>query len=150
MAELKFASFLVIQTSTYKNLRGLSRPNVSDTFEMSGSVILPMDTAVPVICPGTGCVGLADIKEITLKSSGLTRVTFTLKPISKNMAEAAYALYNNTTVANSSYDDEDMTAPGMYRGSTKVNKKSGGSLFDFNNRDDDDDDDDAPYHPRRF
>ena len=100
---------------------------------VSGYQILNIDTYVPVIVKGKGCVGLAEIKTL-LFSKDTTSVRFNFYNISSEAeAKAYYNLYRNSVGGEMDYEDgQDAVIPGIAGG----RKRSTSSIFD----DDDDDD----------
>lgn len=97
---------------------------------LTDHLLFDMETPNPVIVRGIGCIGYAIIEEITFTRNGSTKVLFTLKPISKGTAEAAYTLYNNQAPES---DDFTAKVPGVYQ--SKTTGKADRKPF----RDDDDD-----------
>ena len=138
MTNVKFDNYLVMSSKEYKAMssRGTNK------YTVTGTVIVPMGSSVPIIVPKVGCVGLAIVQSIKLCNDGTTTFEFKINSASETTAEAAYALYNNEAAVRSQDEDSDeRSAPGVYK-----SRSSGFSSNIF----DDDDDDDHPYHPRKW
>ena len=148
---MKFATFIVVDDTLLKRHGEVS-------FTVNGDVIYPLETPMPVIRKGTGCIGVGMIKSST-RSKSATTITFILSKCNEESARAYYDLYRNQISISPNTDDvydaaSDMVIPGMmasagikpkvssdnYRPRRK--KESHTSLTDYLNDDDDDDSDD--------
>lgn len=91
-------------------------------YSVTGEVYIPINTVVPVILKGTGCIGTAIVEEICMRSES-TRITFLFDPdISEQSKAAYYALYRNqVTNTEDPYDNQDVFIPGAM-GSTGASR----------------------------
>lgn len=92
-------------------------------YAVSGARIYPINTSIPIIRKGEGCIGLAVVNEMTIDANH-TVVSFTVHKCDQSQAKAYYNLYrNNLSMGNNSSDDgyedaEDMVIPGLVGGVT--------------------------------
>lgn len=101
------------------------KPGASYMTSVTGSRIFNINSLVPVIQKGAGCVGVAQINELHINQYG-TEVYFTFHKASDKAKEAYYNLYKNNLNLNASeneYEDSDeLIIPGLSHGSGKGNK----------------------------
>ena len=90
-------------------------------YTVSGEVFINLETAIPVIQQGKGCVGLGLVKKLTITKNSTT-IEFTCDQISNQAAEAYYSLYRtNTALGNDdSYDSQDVLIPGAMATATSI------------------------------
>lgn len=62
---------------------------------LSGEVILPLDTPLPVIVQGTGCIGLGVVFELRIRLDGTIVLYKLTRDIDNRSKEAYYNLYRN-------------------------------------------------------
>ena len=111
---MKLANFIVVDDT-------MSRNRDICTFTVNGDVIYPLETPLPVIRKGSGCIGIGIISSSTRKST-TTSITFKLSETSASAANAYYDLYRNqvsTGGSDDAYDTSDAIIPGMMVGSRK-------------------------------
>jgi len=126
----QFESFLVVEKSrtTFQNGRQYD-------VALTGTRLYNLDSYVPVIIKGTGCIGLAGITGIQLTADS-TIVIFTFSALrDEKEKQIYYNLYRNNISNNNSGDYEDakdMVIPGLM---SKKKPRPGFSR----SRDDDDD-----------
>lgn len=117
---MRISNFIVVDD--YKRIKNGS------TFlhSVNGTVIYPLETPLPIIQKGNGCIGIGMISEIVMSSSS-TRITFTVSKVNSDDADAYYRLYQNqVSVSNDTdgYDvGADMVIPGMMASQPKVTKR---------------------------
>jgi hypothetical protein len=115
---------------------------------VSGEVYIPLETVVPVICKGVGCVGVGIIHRLHI-SKASTTIEFELETnISKESKRAYFDLYRNHASNEDNddpYDNSDTVIPGAIgsvggktagrvnwsTGVAQTRKKSSPSLSDF-------------------
>ena len=121
---------------------------------VNGEVYIPLETTVPVIQKGYGCIGLGMVTEIVMRKDSTT-IIFTMSKVGKDAADAYYSLYKNQVTmsdSNDVYDQSDVVIPGMMASTAKSTPKpkrssssnynsplyggkrynsSGGSLLDY-------------------
>lgn len=107
---MKFSTFIVVDDT-------MTRNKETFTFTVSGDVIYPLETAIPVIKKGSGCIGIAIIKFST-RSATSTTITFKMSKCSTEDSRAYYNLYRNQISLSSDTEDSyenasDMIIPGM-------------------------------------
>jgi hypothetical protein len=82
---------------------------------VSGEVYIPLETVVPVICKGVGCVGVGVVQRLHISKSSTT-IEFELETnISKESKRAYYDLYRNHSSSdyeNDPYENSDTVIPG--------------------------------------
>lgn len=81
----------------------------------NGEVYIPIETSIPVIHKGRGCIGVGVVHQLII-TKGSTVVTFSLETdISETSKRAYYDLYRNQNTMNDSddmYDNSDVVIPG--------------------------------------
>ena len=95
-------------------------------YTANGSLYFPLETSIPVIEKGKGCIGIGFITEIRVRKSSTT-IYFTLNKTSKEYAIAYYALYQNQLTSKGTedpYDDTDVIIPGMMTSVPSMNKSA--------------------------
>lgn len=105
--DFKLAQFLVIDPD-FNCKKG--------QYTISGLVIFPVGSAIPIIKKGRGCIGIADIKSFKV-TEGTTTVTFKYQETTKDSASAYYDLFLINTNSSESasgdfYDNTDQLIPG--------------------------------------
>lgn len=145
---MKFATFIIVDDT-------LSRNREKCEFTVNGDVIYPLETPMPVIQKGKGCIGIGYIMSSTRRASSTT-ITFKLSNCSAEAGRAYYDLYRNqisvSNDVNDAYDNaSDMVIPGMMMGAIKQkpsfesgpkpsrgnNRRNARSLSDYLDDDDD-------------
>ena len=92
---------------------------------VNGEVYIPLETSVPVIVKGVGCIGLGMVIEINMTKASTT-FTFTMSKVGRDAADAYYSLYKNQismTDTEDVYDQSDVIIPGMMASTTKSTPK---------------------------
>lgn len=125
-----FSPFLVLDDGGNFKVKG------NYDVRISGYQILNIDTYVPIIVKGRGCVGMAEVKSL-LFTKDTTSVRFNFYNVnSKEEGKAYYDLYRNSVNGDEDYENsQDTVIPGI-----AGNKRLTSSIF---NEDDDDDDDNS-------
>lgn len=110
---MEFKSYLVIN----------DKPRCYDGEEVDvtvqGMQIFNIGQLVPIIQSGKGCIGLAHINELHIRSTATT-VIYTYSELSDEKAGFLYGLYRNNVSMNRNsgsgdiYDNEDMIIPGAF------------------------------------
>lgn len=115
---MKIANFIVLD----------DRPNRKQEYHhtVNGEVYIPLETTVPVIQRGYGCIGLGMVTEIVMRKDSTT-IIFTMSKVGKDAADAYYSLYKNQVTMNESddvYDQaSDVIIPGMMASTAKSTPK---------------------------
>ena len=125
---MKFSTFIVVDDP----LRGYSRPQERT---MNGEVYFPLETPMPIILKGKGCIGIGMIHKMTITKSSTT-IKFEATKINDNDANAYYALYRNQVSVSDntdSYDQTDVIIPGMVS-SVKPRKANIEDDYDYRRR----------------
>lgn len=82
---------------------------------MNGAVFVPLETPIPVIQKGKGCVGVGMVSKIIMTASSTT-IIFTVEDTTESNAKAYYDLYRNqVSLSNEKdvYDNSDVVIPGV-------------------------------------
>ena len=155
---MKFATFIVVDDT-------LSKKQGEAIFTVNGDVIYPLETPMPVIRKGVGCIGVGMIKS-SMRSKSATTITFILSKCNEDSARAYYDLYRNQISIAPNSDDvydnaSDIVIPGMMMSAgvkpkisssnsspRKRRNETYGSLTDYLDDDDDDDGDDFFTNPK--
>lgn len=109
--------------------------NRSNNYRVSGMVIFPINSPIPVIVKGEGCIGIASVSKFTVDATSTT-ITFTLEECSKEASKVFYNLYKNYTVgggidADDPYSNTDQLIPGaMLNPNLRPRKKRSRDIFD--------------------
>ena len=121
-------------------------------YTMQGECSIPLDTPVPIIRRGTGCIGIGTVTKLQMTRTSTT-MYYTIADISESNARAYYDLFRNqATVSNLEEYQEDVIIPGMMRNISasprpkydgsgygkKKKKESHRSLMDYPNAYEDD------------
>ena len=107
---MRIASFIVVDD--YKRIKsgGICAHTVN------GTVLYPLETSLPIIQKGKGCIGLGMVSEITMTTSS-TRIVFSVSRVDDDDAKAYYRLYQNQVSTSNDEDvydaSSDMVIPGM-------------------------------------
>ena len=107
---MKIATFVVVDDK-------LSSRRGEYVYTVNGDVIYPLETPLPVIQRGKGCIGVALVNSSTRTKSSTT-INFAMSKVSKTEADAYYTLYRNQISMSNSEEDayenaSDMVIPGM-------------------------------------
>lgn len=109
----------------------------TESYTVDGMVLLPIGTPLPVILKGKGCCGIGIVSELRITEQ-TTTIKFELNEISKEHADAYYALYRNQVTFNTDSDDPyeqtDQIIPGMMR--SLPGKGSSSKKDDYSSRHD--------------
>lgn len=117
---MKLLQFIVVDEKT-----GIRRGE--NSYSVSGECYLPLETTVPVIQKGRGCIGLGIVKELNITVSS-TRIKFVIyKDIAKEKRDAYYELYQNSASENTDdpYENTDAFIPGAMVGKSKQPTRRG-------------------------
>lgn len=120
---MKLSTFIVVDD--YKRIKtgGICEHTVN------GAVIYPLETPLPIIQKGKGCIGIGMISEVNMTTSS-TRIVFKVSKVNIDDGNAYYRLYQNQVSAvndDDAYDAAaDMVIPGMMMG--KSTRSSGRDL----------------------
>lgn len=120
---MEMSFFIVIDANV--NLRSIRINSEEYEYTNTGTKIYPFNSPLPVIRKGSGCIGIAIVKNINLTGTSTT-VTFTFTEVDQDSAKAYYSLYRNTTSMNTmSSDDayenaEDAVIPGAMLNAQKM------------------------------
>ena len=141
---MKLAQFIIVDDTMNRKNR--------DTFEftVNGDVIYPLETPLPVIRKGVGCIGIGIISTSVRKNT-TTSITFRVSETNKDAAKAYYDLYRNQVSSSNSddiYDNaSDTIIPGMMMNSairpakdeskSQYRRRRGQSLSDILRENDD-------------
>ena len=114
---MQIATFIVLDDP----LKGYSK---TQSRTVNGEVYYPLETPMPIILKGKGCIGIGMVNEMTISTSSTT-IVFVASKISDNDANAYYALYRNQVSVSSNtssdlYEQSDAIIPGMM---TSINRK---------------------------
>lgn len=128
---MKLLQFIVVDGNTSVR-RG------ENSYTVTGECYLPLESSIPVIQKGRGCIGLGIVKELNITVSS-TRIKFEMyKDIAKDKRDAYYELYQSsasvTENADDPYENTDTFIPGAMVGkkSQKSRDRSRGtSLSDY-------------------
>lgn len=107
---MRIASFIVVDD--YKRIKsgGICEHTVN------GTVLYPLETSLPIIQKGKGCIGLGMVSETTMTTSS-TRIVFRVSRVNDDDAKAYYRLYQNQVSTSNDEDvydaSSDMVIPGM-------------------------------------
>ena len=141
---MEILNFIVIDDSLRS--KKISRSEYAHT--IGGAVYLPVETSLPVILKGEGCVGLGSVSKLEITAEATT-IYFKVYEIDESQKKAYYALFRNqVTMSNSDdpYDNTDQIIPGMMTSTTKSKdasslnynrnqRRSHNSLSDFMDED---------------
>lgn len=124
---LQICTFLVIDSNV--NLRSLRTEDRGIyKFTNNGSLIYPLETPLPIIKSGTGCVGVAVIQEMRVTATK-TMVLFKVTEVSDSDGKVYYNLYRNTQsmrteqTGSDVYDgSEDVVIPGAMMSTSAMHK----------------------------
>ena len=101
---------------------------------LEGEVYIPLETPIPIIRRGSGCIGIGLVVELTITKTSTT-IVYSMSNISEVNAKAYYDLYRNqATASNTDGYQEDVVIPGMMRnvGNVPKPKKSGNNKRNSN------------------
>jgi hypothetical protein len=115
---MKFSTFVVLDSET--SLSSIRESRNSYEYTDQGAIIYPLDTPLPIIRSGSGCIGIAVISRVNMTSSSTT-ISFSVTQIDQASAKAYYGLYKNTASMNQSSTDDvysnsaDVVIPGLIK-----------------------------------
>lgn len=90
------------------------------SFTAQGECYIPLETPVPIIKRGSGCIGIGLVLQLEITKTSTT-IIYTVSDISETNAKAYYDLYRNqATASNSEEYNEDTIIPGMMRTATSM------------------------------
>lgn len=136
---MNILNFIIID----KPLRSTKYNLETNMFAMEGEVYIPLETPVPIIQKGVGCVGIGMVSELNITKSS-TMIYFSSTKISESAEKAYYDLYRNqisTGNQNMYSNQEDVVIPGLARGmktttkSNRNNKPTHKSLMNYGDDD---------------
>lgn len=85
------------------------------SYTLSGQYLFPIDTSLPVIVRGKGCIGLGIIRSITL-TADMTTIDFEIAKATKEEKKVFYSLYQSVsaggTISSDPYENTDVLIPG--------------------------------------
>lgn len=88
------------------------------SFTAQGECYIPLETPVPIIRRGIGCIGIGLVAELKITRTSTT-IIYSISDISEMSARAYYDLYRNqATASNTEEYREDVIIPGMMRKAT--------------------------------
>ena len=113
---MRVATFIVLDDPLKRSSKEYERT-------LNGEVYFPLETPMPIIVKGKGCIGIGMVSELRITKSSTT-ITFRWSNVNEADANAYYALYRNQVSVSDDntdpYDQSDAIIPGMM---TSVNKK---------------------------
>ena len=114
---MRIATFIVLDDPLTRSSKAYERT-------LNGEVYFPLETPMPIIVKGKGCIGIGMVNELRITKSSTT-ITFQWSKVNEADANAYYALYRNQVSVSDDntdpYDQSDAIIPGMM---TSVNKKA--------------------------
>lgn len=83
---------------------------------VTGTCLYPLETSLPVILKGKGCIGVAMISKLEITAESTT-IYFDMKGVSEADSRAYYNLYRNqmssSAYVEDPYDTDDQLIPGI-------------------------------------
>lgn len=124
---MKILNFIVVEGNPeyYGDVNGEDMYS----FTTQGECYIALETPVPVIKRGKGCIGIGVVTKLTITKTSTT-IVYSIADVSEASSKAYYDLYRNqATASNSEEYQEDVVIPGMMRG-TKVTPRPKISDYD--------------------
>lgn len=116
MSQLNIANFVVLSPKTRLNELPYDRRTREYSYSFPELQYFPLDRPVPLILSRKKCIGLAQIKSMTLsispKGNPVTVINFTVLDIGSNEQTAFWNLYMLSSGTGNEDDNHDVYIPG--------------------------------------